>query len=125
LKVPDKNAEDRIARDHNVQSLIEELDVILGQFVIPSKDEDRRANLVQISKRGERLGLKILSQPAVWEFLWNIERRPTTMDDSGKVRGPRKPLVVFPAFQRVTDNKSVRIDPPEVLRPPQYLQQSG
>lgn len=120
LKVPDKSPEERVVRDQNIQTIYQELNAVLGPFILPEKVEEHRADLAALSKRGERIGMSILSQPAVWEFQWNI--RLNAEDGSSKPRVQRKPLVVFPALRRMTDNKGVRLDPPLVTLKPQLLQ---
>ena len=86
-----------------------DLEVQLSPFMIHEKADARRADFVSLCKRGERLGLMILSQPAVWEFQWELERKSRAGESGNK---DRPPLVIFPALQRTTDSQARKLEPP-------------
>jgi hypothetical protein len=99
-------------RYRSIQSIILELDTLLDPYALSENAKERRADLTALSERGERLGLSILSQPAVWEFRWdNSEESRYELGNSTRQKNL---LVVFPGFQRITDHKARRLDSPHV-----------
>jgi hypothetical protein len=112
LRLPYKSNEDQTRRDRTIQLLMHDIEVQLSPFMINEKAEARRADFVSLCKRGERLGLTILSQPAVWEFQWELRQKARAEESGNKARPLKTPLVVFPALQRTTDNQARKLEPP-------------
>lgn len=96
-----------------------DLEVRLSPFIIHEKAEARKADFVSLCKRGERLGLTIFSQPAVWRFQWKLEQKSRAGESDNKDRPLKTPLVVFPALQRTTDNQARKLEYPHVSLEPQ------
>jgi hypothetical protein len=114
LRLPQKSSEDRTQRDRVVELLMRDLEVRLSPFMIHEKAEARRADFMSLCKRGERLGLMILSQPAVWKFQWKVEQKSRAGESDNKGRPLKTALVVFPALQRTTDSQARKLEPPHV-----------
>ena len=112
LRLPQKSSEDRTRRDRVVELLMHDLEVRLSPLMIHEKAEAGKADFVSLCKRGERLGLTILSQPAVWKFQWKPEQKSRAGESDNKDRPPRTPLVVFPALQRTTDSHARKLEHP-------------
>jgi hypothetical protein len=95
-----------------------DLEVQLSPFMIHEKAEARRTDFVSLCKRGERLGLTILSQPAVWKFQWKVEHKSRAGESDNKGKPLKTPLVVFPALQRTTDSQARKLESPLVSLEP-------
>jgi hypothetical protein len=119
LRLPERSSQDRLQIDRVIDLVMHDLEVQLSPFMIQEKSETRRADFVSLCKRGEKLGLTILSQAAVWKFQWKLEQRPRASKSDDKARAPKTSLVVFPALQRTTDNQARKLESPYVSLDPQ------
>jgi len=92
-----------------IHELREELEGILSPYAYSDSRENWQASLSELLKRGERLGCLIFAQPALLEFKWSLPRKYAS-GFSEKDQKQKKPVVVFPAFRRKTDDKARRLE---------------
>ncbi|EXJ56275.1 uncharacterized protein A1O5_12542 [Cladophialophora psammophila CBS 110553] len=119
---PEESSQHRARSQMVIDALIADLDAIVGPYVNPETDPDRRQHLVKICKRAQELGLLLLSQPAEWKFDWsNGQQAERTTAQSRRSERPKKPFVVQPQLLRVTDNLARKLDRPLIVIERQVL----
>lgn len=109
-------------RDTAIHAIIKDLDALLSPFVIAAHAIQRQADLIAISKRAQKLGRTLFSQPARWEFEWRLKSSQRSADEQVR-RGFSTPLVIFPGLWRFTDNAARRLERPVSIMEPKLSHQ--
>ncbi len=123
LLTPDDTSLKNVHAQKAVDELMDGIDAIVGPYVRPETDKDRRQHLAKICKRAQELGLMLLSQPADWSFHWsdaaNAQKHgPQT---NGTENSKKPVFVVQPQLRRVTDNVARKLDRPLIVLDSQVL----
>ncbi|KIW66689.1 hypothetical protein PV04_05997 [Phialophora macrospora] len=107
-----------------IDGLIADADSIVGTYLRPETNNERHQHLVKLCRRGQELGLLLLSQPTEWNFHWtdaaNARRSAFQAQRGGK--GKKAVFVVQPQLRRVTDNVGRKLDRPLIVLDWQLLQ---
>ncbi|EXJ58199.1 hypothetical protein A1O7_05624 [Cladophialophora yegresii CBS 114405] len=117
---PERRAHSQTAID----ALITDVDSIVGTYIRPETDKDRHQHLVKLCKRGQELGLLLLSQPTEWRFYWSDAanaRRAASQTQRGE-KGRMHVFVIQPQLRRVTDHVARKLDRPLIVLECQLLQ---
>jgi len=100
-----------------IDSLIADLDSVVGPYVNPETGKDRGQHLTKICKRAQELGFMLLSQPAEWTFHWSDGAKAyrTTSQTQRSEKGKKLVFVVQPQLRRTTDNVARKLDRPLIV----------
>jgi hypothetical protein len=107
-----------------MDALVTDADSIVGTYIRPETNKERQLHLVKLYRRGQDLGLLLLSQPTEWKFHWTDaanDRRSATQTQRGE-KGKKPVFVIQPQLRRVTDNVARKLDRPLVVVEWQLLQ---
>jgi hypothetical protein len=92
------------------------LDVVLKPYANAELEPQRRDHLFGLCQRAGSIGMLLLSQPAEWVFDWKYKPKGRNRDEADQsTRSSRKPMVVFPALIRLTDNSAKQLERPKVV----------
>ena len=117
LFTPDDTSQRNFYAQKAVDDLMDDIDSIVGSYIRPETDKDRRQHLAKICKRAQELGLMLLSQPAEWTFHWSdaaTAQKPTYQTHRSE-KSKKPAFVVQPQLQRVTDNVACKLERPLIV----------
>jgi hypothetical protein len=110
--------EEQEHRHNATQTVIAELDQLLGPYIASEEAVRRVKDLEMLCDRAAKVGRVLVSQPARWEFSWS---HPDRMDERGSHRSSRARLVVFPSLLRLTDDVARNLKNPRAFLDPRVL----
>ena len=118
LRNDQPDADEKEHRQQATSTIIADLDQILEPYVSSDGSRQREKDLIMLCDRASRVGMILLSQPAVWEFSWSTPARNHRTEQSESTKPSRWPLVIFPGLWRVTDNSARRLEYPQCFLDP-------
>ncbi|OCT51172.1 hypothetical protein CLCR_08442 [Cladophialophora carrionii] len=107
-----------------IDALITDVDSVVETYIRPETNKERHLHLVKLCKRGQELGLLLLSQPTEWRFRWSDDataRRAASQTLRGE-KGKKHVFVIQPQLRRVTDHVARKLDRPLIVLEWQLLQ---